>query len=124
MMRPRRHEPATESARGAGGRIADRHLRVVDLVTGDDVPNVGGRRLFERISSHILLAEDLGLDPLTIDERASAMLDNSCGGWRFDRRCRADGLVLDAPHPLCLRAQYHHDVLLLEHGLLDYERSS
>ena len=79
--------------------------------------------LLDDIKRHITVARRLGIEPLTVVERASAMLDAACSGWRNGRRCRTEaGLLLDHPHSTCLRAQYHHDVLLLEHGLLTNEK--
>jgi len=125
MMRPRQHETATIGSTGQPGPPdGDCQLFVVPSDPDGEVLNVGAQRILERLNEHFLLAKGLGLEPLTIDERATAMLDAACDGWRFDRRCRDGGVVLDASHPLCLRAQYHHDVLLLEHGLLNHERLS
>jgi hypothetical protein len=43
----------------------------------------------------------------------------ACDGWQCTRRCVDDhGTRLLHPHPACLRAQYLHDLILLEHGLL------
>ncbi len=122
-MRPRQPDTADLGTAGvADSPITERPLRVVPSDAGAGVQGGGAQQILERVTSHIRLAKGLGVSPLTIDERATAMLDGACDGWRFDRRCRDGGMVLDVPHPLCLRAQYHHDVLLLEHGLLNHER--
>jgi hypothetical protein len=61
----------------------------------------------------------LGVAPLTVVERAHAMLDTACDGWRSDGTCIGnDAEPRDEPHDTCVLAQYHHDLLLLEHGLL------
>ena len=121
--------PRTTATREPAGRprdpVAEPTLFLIASEPPADSWSLGSRRLFEQLTRHILLARGLGLEPLTIDERAAAMLESACAGWRFDRNCcDAEGLVLDAPHPMCLRAQYHHDVLLLEHGLLNHEGTS
>lgn len=50
---------------------------------------------------------------------AAAALTDACHGWQRNRRCtdRAGVRILH-PHPYCLDAQYRHDLILLEHGLL------
>lgn len=127
MMRPQHHDTAelgpADSGPGAVAptSIADRQLRVVPADPPSGASGLGPDQILERVNRHIRVASVLGLDPLTIDERAAAMLDAACEGWRFDRRCRDDGVMLDTPHPVCLRAQYHHDVLLLEHGVQHHE---
>ena len=77
-------------------------------------------RILEQITRNIDVADRLGLVPLTIDERAAAMLAASCAGWQLDRRCVDDeGRSRQTPHPACLRAQYNHDLFLVEHGLFN-----
>jgi hypothetical protein len=50
---------------------------------------------------------------------ADDALVDACPGWRERRRCiGADGQRLFHPHPPCLQAQYRHDLILIEHGLL------
>ncbi len=121
MNAPRHPEHAVEPAGTPTGSAAGpSHLRLVhDADAADD-----GSRVFARVSGHIGVAEELGVEPLTVTERARSMLDAACEGWRTDRRCVDQlGVPLHDPHPRCLRAQYHHDVLLLEHGLLIGERT-
>ncbi len=114
-----------EPARRRRDHDPERTLVLVPTEPPADSWSIGSPRLFEQLTRHILLARGLGLEPLTIDERAAAMLERACAGWRFNRNCCDDeGLALAAPHPMCLRAQYHHDVLLLEHGLLNHEGTS
>ncbi|MGI9644113.1 MAG: hypothetical protein ACR2O6_02240 [Ilumatobacteraceae bacterium] len=82
------------------------------------------RAIREQLDRHVGVARRLGIAPLTIDERASAMLDAACEGWRTNGRCIGEGgIELDTPHPTCRRAQYLHDVFLLEHGIITYERT-
>ncbi len=116
MRSPRHPEHAVESAgEPADSTAATSHLR---LVHDADAPN-DGSEVFARVSKHIGVAQELGVEPLTVAERASAMLEGACDGWRRNRQCTdRHGSPLLEPHPRCLRAQYHHDVLLLEHGLL------
>ena len=123
MMTTRQHDntAAAGIARPPSGPPAERHLSVV-RPAGEPPLSVKAQQILALLAGHILVAEGLGLEPLTVDERAAAMLDVACGGWRSDRRCRHDGELLDTSHSNCVRAQYHHDVLLLEHGLLDHER--
>ncbi len=132
MNNRRSHTAAIGPTGTAGGApaaptptsVGPRPLQVVPTDPEGGPLNGGAQQVLDRLTSHIRLARGLGLEPLTIDERAAAMLDIACHGWRFDRRCRDGGVVLEVPHPLCVRAQYHHDVLLLEHGLLNNERAS
>ncbi len=125
MKTPRTHHAtAFGSAEPRAGSKAARRLRAVPPDGDVDVLTIGAQALLDRLTDHIMVAADLGVEPLTVDERATAMLEVACDGWRLDRRCREDGVILDSPHRLCLRAQYHHDVLLLEHGLLHLERLS
>ncbi len=82
------------------------------------------RAIRDQLARHVGVARRLGIAPLTVDERATAMLDAACEGWRTNGQCiDEDGVVLDTPHPTCRRAQYLHDVFLLEHGILSYERT-
>jgi hypothetical protein len=93
---------------------------VVDQAAGG-VPSTETRAdsAFAKLRGHLDVAVRLGLDPLTVTERAASLLAVACSGWRHDGRCTAaDNTVLAQPHVHCTRAQYHHDVLLLEHGLL------
>lgn len=112
---------APRFARPPSGPPGERRLSVVRLA---DEPTLTAKaqQILALLTGHILVAEGLGLEPLTVDERATAMLDLACDGWRSGRRCHDDGEALETPHPHCVRAQYHHDVLLLEHGLLNHER--
>lgn len=75
---------------------------------------------FARLKRQLLIASQLGIDPLTVAERAQSLLTATCAGWRHDRRCTSStSTVLRRPHDTCVLAQYHHDLLLLDHGLLD-----
>ena len=48
------------------------------------------RAIREQLDRHVGVARRLGIAPLTIDERARAMLDAACEGWRTDGRCIGD----------------------------------
>ena len=74
------------------------------------------------VRSRIALAQRLGVQPLTVTERAEALLAKACNGWRRNHVCqdRSRGELL-RPHPACIWAQYQHDSLLLDHGLLPTE---
>ena len=124
MTTHRRHTTTVEPTdTTVGSAVApSRHLVAVPDLTADDSFGPDGRMLLDQLTRHIHVAHELGVEPLTVVERAVAMLDGACDGWRSERRCTdRSGEPLDAPHPRCLRAQYHHDVLLLEHGLLTTE---
>jgi len=96
-----------------GGDAVDR--LIVESETADFV-------LFE-IRSRIALAERLGVQPLTVAERAEALLAKACNGWRRRKVCQdRSGAKLMHPHPACIWAQYHHDALLLDHGILQTDR--
>jgi hypothetical protein len=78
-----------------------------------------GATTFGLIQYHLSLARRLGVTPLTVAERATSLLEGACSGWRNDGQCTTGRTTpLEQPHARCVRAQYHHDLLLLEHGLL------
>lgn len=110
------------SARHSAGRSVPRrdHLRVVDSPNehaGSSEPQRD--ETFRRVQQHLQLASRLGVGPLTVAERARSMLAGSCAGWRRNGQCVThDARPCAQPHEACLLAQYHHDLLLLEHGLL------
>jgi hypothetical protein len=58
----------------------------------------------------------------TPEERARWALRRACNGWRRDRQCRSNGLVLEQPHLGCIRAQEEHDHIL-NHEPADEKRS-
>lgn len=123
MRSPKRPVTAVEPADSPVGSAArSRHLSVAP---DPDEPRGSRRtRILDQLTSHIGVARELGVEPLTVAERAAAMLDGACEGWRTSRQCTTDdGIAMGEPHAACLRAQYHHDVLLLEHGLLRHERT-
>lgn len=119
----RSRRPDEPALRPAGSSVARRALSRVPPSTGAvDTPDVDDG-VYRRLSEHLRVARELGIEPLTVAERAASLLAGACPGWRRARRCSdAAGRPTPEPHPGCLQAQYQHDVLLLEHGLLDRPR--
>lgn len=108
---------ADGSARHSADPSAARrdHLRLVDDTERASSTDTARDETFQLVQQHLQLASRLGVGPLTVAERARSMLEPSCPSWRRAHRCDThDG----QPHEACLLAQYHHDLLLLEHGLL------
>ncbi len=120
-MTPRRpRSNADGPAHTRAGPSASRrdHLRVVGSAP-DYEPEPKRDETFRLVQQHLQLANRLGVGPLTVTERARSLLASSCIGWRRNGQCVTQDLSPCAePHEACLLAQYHHDLLLLEHGLL------
>jgi len=79
-------------------------------------------QLSEYDKQHAAIAQRLGVRPLTVQQRAAAMLAKACNGWRRNGVCESSGGP-SAPtaHRACVWAQYHHDVVLLDHAQLGPE---
>lgn len=120
-MSTERPRPGVDgSAPNGAGPSAPRrdHLRVVSSTPGYE-PDPQRDETFRLVQQHLQLANRLGIGPLTVTERARSLLASSCVGWRRNGQCVApDMSPCPEPHEACLLAQYHHDLLLLEHGLL------
>lgn len=66
---------------------------------------------------HAAIAQRLGVTPLTVQQRADAMLAKACNGWRRNGVCESGNWrPTPTTHRACAWAQYHHDVLLLDHA--------
>lgn len=96
------------------------HLRLVWSRADVSARPAPDDRAFGLVQRHLSLANRLGVAPLTVAERAESLLRAACEGWRSNGYCMSPtSIPLDQPHPECVLAQYHHDLLLLEHDLLE-----
>lgn len=129
MMSP--HNPP-DAVDGSAARAADpspspspSHLQLVSSQPGTLERTPATDRAYRLLQRHLRLADRLGVVPQTVTERAESLLDAACEGWLVNGYCTSPtSAVLDHPHPACVQAQYHHDLLLLEHDLLGVPESA